>query len=133
MTKDLSNGLSGALPEVKSLILVTNILGYPKGGVIGPLLWSDLDTEFPPCYNRNSKESFVNRKTEIGRFLAKTDSGKEYTIVEYQEYISAATLHDPHAEIPGMKILTTSTGFSVNYVDAKTFKIVSTNEIVRKI
>lgn len=73
------------------------------------------------------------RKIEIGRFLAKSDSGKEYTIIEYQEYVSAATMGDPHAEVAGLKSLFTSTGLHVNYISPKTFKVVETNEIVRKV
>ena len=43
----------------------------------------------------------MKRELETSRFTAKTDTGKEYIIVQYQEYISAATLNDPNAEIEG--------------------------------
>jgi hypothetical protein len=39
----------------------------------------------------------MKREIETDRFLVKTDTGKEYTIVQYQEYIPAASHDDPHA------------------------------------
>jgi len=75
----------------------------------------------------------MKREVETDRFLVKTDTGKEYTIVQYQEYILAASHDDPHAEIEGLKRLYTSTGLDVEYIDSKTFKVGGTNEIVRKV
>lgn len=75
----------------------------------------------------------MNREVETGRFRARTESGKEYIIIQYQEFISAATFDNPHAEIPGLKRLSTSDGFSVNYIDPTTFKIIGTGETVRKV
>ncbi len=75
----------------------------------------------------------MKREIETDHFLVKTDSGKEYTIVQYQEYIDAGSFDDQHAEIPSLKSLFTTTGLHVNYIDSKTFKIVETNEIVRKV
>ena len=73
----------------------------------------------------------MNRRTEIGRFLVKTDSGKEYTIVQYQEYTTRATGGGaPLSEIAGLMKLFTSTGLRVNQIDDKTFKIVETDEVV---
>lgn len=75
----------------------------------------------------------MGREIEIDRFLVKTDSGKEYVIVQYQEYISARSFNDPHGEVAGLKRLSTSTGLHVNYIDPQTFKVVETDEIVRKV
>lgn len=75
----------------------------------------------------------MNRERETDRFLVKTDDGKEYTIIQYQEYISTSSFDNPHGEVEGLKSLSTSTGLHVNYIDPKTFKIVETNEIVRKL
>jgi len=75
----------------------------------------------------------MKREVETNRFLVKTDTGKEYALVEYQEYILAASFDDPHAEMEGMKSLSTSTGLHVTHIDSKTFKIVETNEFVRKV
>lgn len=59
------------------------------------------------------------REVELGSFLVKTDSGKEYTMVEY-------------AVVTGMKRYTTSTGLSANRIDDETFELVQTGEVVRK-
>lgn len=75
----------------------------------------------------------MSREREIGRFFAKTDNGKEYQIVEYQKYIDASTMDSPNEEIPGIKRMQTTDGLHVNYIDSETFKIVETNEIVRKV
>ncbi len=60
------------------------------------------------------------REVEIDSFLVKTDSGKEYTMVEY-------------AEIAGPKRFVTSTDLSANRIDAETFELVQTDEVVRKV
>ena len=75
----------------------------------------------------------MTKEIEIGRFQARSDSGKQYTIIEYQQYISAAGFDDPHAQVAGLKRFCTSTRRAVTYIDSKTFKINKTNEIVRKI
>lgn len=74
----------------------------------------------------------MNRESEVSRFTAKTDSGKIYIIIEYQEYISTASLPNPNAEMPGLKRWATPNRLAVNQIDAETFQIVQTNEIVRK-
>jgi hypothetical protein len=73
------------------------------------------------------------RVVEVDRFRAISDAGKEYILIVYQSFIPTPTRDDPHGEIEGMKSLFTSTGLHVNYIDSKTFKIVETNEIVRKV
>ena len=74
----------------------------------------------------------MKREVEIARFRAKTEAGREYVIVQYQEYFSVPSFDDPD-ETPGRKWMTTSAGLPVNYIDPETFKIVQTDEIVRKI
>lgn len=59
--------------------------------------------------------------------------GKEYVIITYQDYISARTHDNPYGEVPCLKSMITTTGFSVNYVDSATFVIVETGETVRKV
>jgi len=59
------------------------------------------------------------REVEIDSFPVKTDNGKEYTMVEY-------------AEIAGPRKFATSTGLSANRIDAETFELVQTGEVVRK-
>ena len=70
----------------------------------------------------------MGREVETGRYRAKTADGKEYIIVQYQEFVSAAI-----GEIPGMKRLRTSDGLDVTYIDSETFMIVATNEVIKKV
>lgn len=70
---------------------------------------------------------------EINRFLTKTDTGKEYVIIEDQEYIDTSSHDDANAKTPGLRSLRTVEGLDVNRIDSETFKIVITNEIVRKV
>jgi hypothetical protein len=81
--------------------------------------------------NKDSK--YMSREIETHRFRVRSDRGTEYIVIEYQEMISFAHLEDLGSEKPGLKRLATSDGSPVNYIDSKTFKIVSTDEIVRKI
>ena len=68
------------------------------------------------------------------RFLVKTDAGKEYVIIQYQEYIDVSSHDDQNAKILGkLKTLLTEEGFTVTFIDDETFKILETNEIVRKV
>lgn len=73
------------------------------------------------------------REVEIDRFTVKSDEGKEYTIIQYQEYIPSRESNDPAAEVAGLKRLATSEELHVHFIDPKTFKIFETGEIVRKI
>jgi hypothetical protein len=67
---------------------------------------------------------------EIGRFQTKSDRGKIYTIIEYQEYVSSGV---DNSKIPTQRRRFTSEGLTVtSQNDPNTFKIVETNEIVRK-
>ena len=75
----------------------------------------------------------MGREIETDRFLARTDMRKEYIIIQYQEYISSASFGDHHVELGTLKSLRTSTGLHVKCIDPKTFQIVETNEIVRKV
>jgi hypothetical protein len=71
---------------------------------------------------------------ESKRFQAKSDTGKIYTIIEFQDEIDM-THHQSEGDdlIPGLKFLETSDGIKVNYIDPETFKIFDTGEIIRKI
>jgi hypothetical protein len=74
----------------------------------------------------------VKREIEIDRFPGISDSGKEYIVVRYQEYISVPSFDNPD-ETPGKERMVTSTGLLVHQIGRETFKIVQTNEIVRKV
>lgn len=75
----------------------------------------------------------MNRRVVIGSFRAVSDGGTQYEIVIFQEFIPTSSHDDPQGEVPGLKSLLTDTGLVVNYIDPETFKIVATNEIVRKV
>lgn len=75
----------------------------------------------------------MSREVEIERFKVRSDQGVEYTIIMYQSFIPAPSPDDRNGEIKGMKRLVTSSGLTVNYIDPETFKILQTNEIVRKL
>ena len=73
------------------------------------------------------------RRTEIRRFLVKTDNDEMITIIEYQEWLSAKGFDEPHAEVPGIKGFETFNGLSVTHIDDTTFKINITEQIARKV
>jgi hypothetical protein len=70
--------------------------------------------------------------TEIERFIAKTDKGKEYIIILYQEHVHTEDFVGSQ-DIEGLTQYLTSTGKFVSRIDSETFQIVETNEIVRKV
>ena len=70
---------------------------------------------------------------QIDQFTVKTDDGKKYEIIAYQEFISVATHDDPNGMIAGMKRLATSTGLAVNLNNDYTFEIVETHECARRV
>jgi hypothetical protein len=55
----------------------------------------------------------MSRTREIGRFFAKTDSGKEYEIIQYQDYIDASTMDNPNAEVPGKNVCRPQTAYTL--------------------
>jgi hypothetical protein len=72
-------------------------------------------------------------RKEIGRHDCRGDSGRQYTVVEYQNYRRFQPLNGPAQDVPGTKELFLSDGRDVNFIDENTFQIVLTDEIVRKI
>lgn len=71
---------------------------------------------------------------EVARIKAKADNGKIYTVVTIQEFIEATAISDTSARwIKGMKRLELEDGSPVNYVDDKTFEIVTTDQIIRAV
>jgi len=69
---------------------------------------------------------------EIDRFLASDDDNNQYTVVILQDYIDTST-RAGISHMPGMKKAVTSDGLSLNTTDGKTFEIVQTGTIIRKI
>jgi hypothetical protein len=72
------------------------------------------------------------REVEISRFKAVAGTGREYTIVEYQDYIMDRNAAELTANIQGMKRLTTDRGYHVHTIDKDTFKIYETGDIVKR-
>jgi hypothetical protein len=73
------------------------------------------------------------RRVEVNRFDAKSQSGKLYIIIEYQEQISATGFGNPNNIHKGLKSWVTSEEQLVNQIDSETYQILGTNEIVRKV
>lgn len=70
---------------------------------------------------------------EIRRFIAETDDGEKFTIIEYQNFTTHRPINGPSQTIPGLKRLTLLDGSHVNMIDEETFQIVQTDQIIRKI
>jgi len=69
---------------------------------------------------------------QIGSFKANSESGETYTINEFQEYVSVLTNIGNTTEFEGAKKWKTSTGLEVKQADKDAYRIVSSNEIIRK-
>lgn len=72
-------------------------------------------------------------RKEINRYRCIGDAGREYTVIEYQNFTRHQTLNNPPQDIPGSKGCALSDGRDVNWIDENTFQIVQTDEFVRKI
>jgi hypothetical protein len=73
------------------------------------------------------------QKEEINRYRCIGDSGREYTVIEYQHIIRTQLKSGPPQDVLGTKEWFLSDGQDVNYIDDNTFQIVLTDEFVRKI
>jgi hypothetical protein len=80
-----------------------------------------------------SNEGGRDMERETRRITCRDDAGNQHTVIEYQEIIPAPSFGDPSAKIFGMKRLTLSTGDHVNFIDENTFKIVATDQIIRRV
>jgi hypothetical protein len=68
------------------------------------------------------------------RFKAKSDNGKQYTVIEHQDYERILTGGNTVSEVDGLKRWVTTTGLLLNETnDTKVFTIVGTNETIREI
>ena len=72
-------------------------------------------------------------EVEIGRIKACGQNGAAYTIVEYEKVTTLRPISGASQQVKGSKYLRLTDGRHVNFVDDETFKIVATNEIIRKI
>lgn len=74
----------------------------------------------------------MERETE--RIKVATESGKQMTLVCFQNFHDATSIGDQAKRwVPGMKRLALSDGSPVNRIDDDTFSIVATDEIVRRV
>ncbi len=70
----------------------------------------------------------------IETFDAAKVCGVRVTVNVFQEFVEATAMGDTARQwIPGMKRMELGDGSPVNYIDANTFKIVETDEIIRKV
>ncbi len=74
----------------------------------------------------------AKRTVETDRFTLRTDGGKEYTLVEFQDFISTPPSFGPDGEIRGLKRLMTTTGLTVSDYDPEKYKVIETNEFIRR-
>jgi hypothetical protein len=68
-------------------------------------------------------------KKEVGRFVAKSATGKKYTIHVWGTMIDTSTMHGPDSAIGGMTELVLDDGSHVNRLDHG-YQIVATGEIL---
>ena len=69
----------------------------------------------------------------IDRFDAASDDGDLFTVEVYQTVRTTRLLNGESRVTRGMKRLALSDGRDLNWIDAQTFKIVVTDEIIRKV
>jgi len=73
-------------------------------------------------------------RKEINRYRCIGDSGREYTVIERQNFTRFQPLSGgPAQDVPGTLDWILSDGRDVNFIDDHTFQIVLTDEFVRKV
>jgi hypothetical protein len=72
-------------------------------------------------------------RREINRYRCIGDSGREYIVIEHQNFTRFQPLNDPPQDVPGTKGWILSDGQDVNFIDENTFQIVMTDEFIRKL
>jgi hypothetical protein len=72
----------------------------------------------------------TTRQTAI--FKAKTENGEEYTIIESQEFDSVLSGTGTITEIECAKRWKTSTGDVVRQIDSQTYRISTTQQLLKK-
>lgn len=68
---------------------------------------------------------------ESARYRCEGDDGSPLTVVEYR-HVGHANTEAGRRRYPGARRLALSTGQLVRYVDAVTFEVVDTGELVRR-
>jgi hypothetical protein len=75
----------------------------------------------------------MRSKEEIDRFVAMDEEGNEYIIICLQTITKSQSLDGKFSITKGTKELRLENGEPVNFVDAETYKIVTTDKILKKI
>ncbi len=70
---------------------------------------------------------------ETRRFKAVSDNGAEFTVIEYERLHEHRELSGQTSFTRGLKRLVLSDGSTVVQIDPETFKILRTNEVIRKV
>ena len=73
------------------------------------------------------------REVELNRFKVRSEEGREYTIIQYQDYIMDRNAAELTANIQGFQRLATDKGWHVHSIDKDTFKIYETGEVVKRV
>lgn len=75
----------------------------------------------------------ISQTREIDRITAVSDSGRAYVVVVLQEFIERTPIGRPREWLPGIKSYELESGMPVNFVDDDTFRIVQTDEVIKKV
>ena len=75
----------------------------------------------------------VSEEKETRRFIAQSVDGKVHTVLEYRKVVVFEPRQGPSGEIRGARRLTLRDGRALIEVDAKTFRIAETDEIIRSV
>lgn len=70
---------------------------------------------------------------ERSRFQANGESGRVFTVIEFEEYREIRSLNGPDQIVPGLRRISLADGSPLEVIDTDTFKIVETDEIIRKV
>ena len=70
---------------------------------------------------------------KVARFNARSETGKEYIVIRFVEVHENRDLSGKVSKIRGLARYALEDGSAVMLVDDKTFKIVQTEEIIRKV
>jgi hypothetical protein len=69
----------------------------------------------------------------IARHIAESDDGEAFEVLEYQHYTERRMLSGKQMSVPTVREYVLSDGRDVNWIDSETFKIVETDQIIRKV
>jgi hypothetical protein len=67
-------------------------------------------------------------RKEINRYRCVGDSGREYTVIERQNFTRIQPLNSPAQDLPGTLDWILSDGGAVNFIDDNTFQILNTDD-----